>query len=129
MVAPILGPRTAFQGLCELSFSMLPRSTLGRQFGLRLLSSVSLGSGTGDCLIPGQAFMRQFGPKISDRGLRLFQGSLCVLPRRCQGSNGLAGGVELVGAGFAMRMVIQMDDGYFAISNETVRRSMRPIDC
>ena len=72
--------------------------------------------------------MREFGPKVSDRGLRLFEGSLGMFPRRRQGSNGLARGFKLIAAGFAMRMVIQMHDGYFAIPNEAVRRAMRPVE-
>jgi hypothetical protein len=72
--------------------------------------------------------MCQFGPKVSDRGLRLCEGSFRKFPRRRKGSNGLAGGFKLIAAGFAMRMVIHMDDGYFAISNEAVRWSMRSVE-
>ena len=69
--------RLLVQDLRKPHLSLPPRSTFGYQFSLSLLGSLSLRSNTGDCLVPGQTFVRQFGPKVTDRGLRLCEGSLC----------------------------------------------------
>jgi hypothetical protein len=61
--------------------------------------------------ILGQRFMGQLRLEITDGDLRLLKRSLSAFSRHGLGSDGLPGGVRLVGAGLGIPLMIPANDG------------------
>ena len=65
--------------------------------------------------------MSQIRLKITDRDPRFLQRSLSVFSRHGLGSDGLSRGVQLVGAGLGIQLMIPANDGnwHLTVTNET----------
>ena len=115
---PSFGLLASLQRLRKCILSIPSGQTLSRQFRFRrflsLRSRLRLGHLSSDCFqsfILGQTLVCQLGLKIADRNLRLCQRSLSAFSHCCFGSDGLPSGVKLVGAAFAIWLVIPANDG------------------